>query len=149
MGKIALTSAEKAQSYVRYYPQEFKRRQSILYCKMCRKNISCDKKTRVDAHRATPMHQLRLVNTGKGLETSCLETIKIYTINIEIFANQLFMKINTLFSWKVPIENIYQFVENKTMCQNIIFPLPFGTVEDHSVNLENFSPIKKIQTREH
>ena len=62
------------------------------------KKISCDKKTRVDAHRATPMHQLRLVNTGKGLETGCLETIKIYTIMIEIFANELLMKITTLFS---------------------------------------------------
>ena len=55
---------------------------------MCRKDISSDKKTRVDAHRATPMHQWRLVNTGKGLK---------FIIN-EIFVNALFMKITTLFS---------------------------------------------------
>ena len=83
--------------YARCYPQEFKRRQSILYCKMCRKDISCDKKTRVDAHRATPMHQSRLVNTDKGLETGVWKPL-IYTIINEIFANALFMKITTLFS---------------------------------------------------
>ena len=67
MPKVAKSKSSKVSQFVLQYPNEFKHGpKDTLVCKLCLATVACDRKSTVDAHRATKMHTDR----KKSSETS-------------------------------------------------------------------------------
>ena len=64
MPPVKATISSKAYLYQREFPAEFKVSPSgDLFCKLCINNVNCDKRFRVEKHRATSKHQKNLPTT--------------------------------------------------------------------------------------
>ena len=67
MPKVKTTYAYKTQSIVKESPGEFM--ESInnqLYCNLCNRAVSCNKRFLVDSHRNTSKHQKALGSRSKN-----------------------------------------------------------------------------------
>ena len=61
MGRQGLCTSDKIDTFTSKYPREFEKRkllgEFVLYCKLCKTKVSCEKKTRVEIHRSGHVHQ--------------------------------------------------------------------------------------------
>ena len=61
MGRQGLCTSDKIDTFTSKYPREFEKRkllgEFVLYCKLCKTKVSCDKKIRVEIHRSGHVHQ--------------------------------------------------------------------------------------------
>ena len=64
------SSSEKIRSLVKSYPNEFQSSGGKLWCSLCNRYVSHDRKYQVDSHRRSAKHQRRLRNISSSTATT-------------------------------------------------------------------------------
>ena len=80
---VHLSTNQKIQFYILKYPLEFIRsRNNSLYCQLCRKNVSCERKSSINSHRDSKLHLEKLNLINPFTQPSLPETMEYLNTDI-------------------------------------------------------------------